>query len=371
VAANTHDVKLKGTFMKGRQVDLPTMIWLPELTEPAKNFQPFFAKKENKVLDCRNVWLLDYRNQGESDHHDSYDMEDLTADIIRFMDTNHITMATIGGHGFGAKVAAATASANLNRFTGVIQYEGGPVNHRYHEAWHEFASYVELAAKMNLNGMDGSQALRHLDTNISCAKWASIFKKNLDVESSTPSWKNNMTALYKNTRKFEPDTAIWSESYGLWPGQALAIFAANSKWIHLSTNTLPFYNVFPRLEGQFPQMINTHAADLEGPMTHWMHEDPNGDVWRLSQRMWRWLRWHDGANVLLADKSEAGWFFIPDRGVDYNTGTRHGEYNPEHVHHNYLYTDAYEVSREARGKEGASSGQFLPVGQFSPEDKQF
>ena len=87
--------------------------------------------------------------------------------------------------------------------------------------------------------------------------------------------------------------------------------------------------------------------------------------------MHRFLRWHDGADVLLADKSEAGWYFLPDRGVDYNTGTRHGEYNPEHVHHNYLYTDAYEVSREARGKEGASQGQFLPVGQFSPEDKQF
>ena len=44
-------------------------------------------------------------------------------------------MATIGGHGFGAKVAAATAAANLDRFTGVVQYEGGPIDHRYHEAW--------------------------------------------------------------------------------------------------------------------------------------------------------------------------------------------------------------------------------------------
>ena len=74
VAANTNDVRLKGTFLKGRQVDLPTMIWLPELTEPAKNFESFFTKRDNKVLDVRNVWLLDYRNQGESDHHDSYDM---------------------------------------------------------------------------------------------------------------------------------------------------------------------------------------------------------------------------------------------------------------------------------------------------------
>ena len=109
MAASTTDVKLQGTLLKGRQPDLPTMIWLPELTEPAENFRPFFAERKNKVLDVRNVWLLNYRNQGGSDHHASYDMEDIAADIIRFMDERQITMATIGGHGFGAKVGPTTA----------------------------------------------------------------------------------------------------------------------------------------------------------------------------------------------------------------------------------------------------------------------
>jgi hypothetical protein len=54
---------------------------------------------------------------------------------------------------------------------------------------------------------------------------------------------------------------------------------------------------------------------------------------------------------MLSDKSEAGWYNIPDRGFDIEQNTRHGEYNPEHVHHNYLYTDAYEKSRQARGIE--------------------
>ena len=130
--------------------------------------------------------------------------------------------------------------------------------------------------------MEGSQALRLLEQNISCSKWASIFKQNLDTDGSTPAWKCNMEGLAANMRKFNPDVADWSESYGLWPGQAMAIFAAQSRWIHLATNTLPFYNVFPRLENQFPGLINTHAESLEGPMTHWMHEDPNGDVWKLS-----------------------------------------------------------------------------------------
>ncbi len=285
------------------------------------------------MLDVRNVWLLDYRNQGNSDHHASYDMEEMADDIIRFMDERQITMATIGGHGFGAKVAAATASANMDRFTGVIQYEGGPLNHKYYEAYQELESYVDFASKMKLSTMDSSQAMRALDQNITCQKWASIFKQNLDV-SGTPFWKNNMDSLAANMRKFNPDVADWSESYGLWPGQTLAIFAANSRWVHLATNTLPFYNVFPRLQGQFPAQITTHAEGLEGPMTHWMHEDPEGESWRLSQRMWRWLRWHDGANVLLADKSEAGWYYLSDPGDDPNTRTTQNEKSPKHVHHN-------------------------------------
>lgn len=80
-----------------------------------------------------------------------------------------------------------------------------------------------------------------------------------------------MDALWKNTQKNYPDVASWHESYGLWPGNALALFAANSRWIHLATNTLPFYNVFPRLQGQFPGDINIHASDCYSPMNHWLH----------------------------------------------------------------------------------------------------
>ena len=72
-------------------------------------------------------------------------------------------MATMGGHGFGAKIAAATASANLDRFTGVIQYEGGPLDHRYYEAYQELDSYVKFAAKLDLTSMDGGAAIRQID----------------------------------------------------------------------------------------------------------------------------------------------------------------------------------------------------------------
>ena len=279
------------------------------------------------------------------------------------MDEKKITMATIGGHGFGAKVAAATAINNLNRFTGVIQLEGGPLEHKHYEAWHELSGYIQFAATLDLNALDANQVNKALEQNIHCKKWLSIFKQNLNQESGSLHWNFNVEDLAANSKKQSPDVTKWSHAQGLWPGQALALFATNSRWVHLATNTLPFYNVFPRLQGQFPGQINTHGDGLEGPMTHWIHEEPSEEVWHLSQKMWRWLRWHDGANVLLADKSEAGWYFIPDRGQ--SEGSVIGEYTPEHVHHDYLHTDAYEKSREARGVVGANHGEFLPRDQFS------
>ena len=68
-------VKLRGKFLKGRGEDLPTLIWLADVLEPAENFTKFFTREDNKIADVRNVWLLNYRNMGDSDHHDSFALD--------------------------------------------------------------------------------------------------------------------------------------------------------------------------------------------------------------------------------------------------------------------------------------------------------
>jgi hypothetical protein len=61
--------------IKGKQADLPNLIWLSDLLEPAENFNKFFSREDNKVRDVRNVHLLNTRNFGDSDHHDSFTLE--------------------------------------------------------------------------------------------------------------------------------------------------------------------------------------------------------------------------------------------------------------------------------------------------------
>ena len=68
-------MKLRGEFIQGSRPDLPTLIWLSDLVEPCENFHKFFNREDNKIRDLRNVWLLNYRNFGDSDHHDSFSLE--------------------------------------------------------------------------------------------------------------------------------------------------------------------------------------------------------------------------------------------------------------------------------------------------------
>jgi hypothetical protein len=69
-----------------------------------------------------------------------------------------------------------------------------------------------------MNNMDAAQVIKALEEGIPCAKWLSIFKQNLDLSAENPKWKFNLTDLNANTKKFQPDVAMWKESYGLWPG---------------------------------------------------------------------------------------------------------------------------------------------------------
>lgn len=216
--------------------------------------------------------------------------------------------------------------------------------------------------------METKDLEKSIDQIVTDPNWNKIFKDNIDSSKGAPAFNFNIEAMAKNMKKFQSDLAVWKESYGLWPGRAFAQFAAYSRWIHLSTNTLPFYNVFPRLQDEFPSNdFNIFGSD-ESTGNHWLHKTASdSEQFHLANRMHRWLRHKDGAHVLLMNKSETGTYYLRDRGTDYETGTKDGEYIPEHVHHNYLHTDAYEKSREARGVEGADKGEFLEKGKWSQE----
>jgi len=98
----------------------------------------------------------------------------MSNDIVRFMDEHKITLSTIGGHGFGAKVATATAINHMNRFTGVMCLDGGPIDHRYHEAYQELAQYIESVRNLNVEKLGSAEAIKKIHEKVPHPKWRNI-----------------------------------------------------------------------------------------------------------------------------------------------------------------------------------------------------
>ncbi len=118
---------------------MPTMLWFPEALDSAESWESWFQKSDNNVntyitqiLDYRNFWIVNSRNFGDSDHHDSFDLQEVSNDVLRFIDEKQLSIVTVGGHGYGAKIACAFGSYNMERTSGVICMEGGPMDHSYH-----------------------------------------------------------------------------------------------------------------------------------------------------------------------------------------------------------------------------------------------
>jgi pimeloyl-ACP methyl ester carboxylesterase len=90
----------------------------------------------------------------------------MSNDIVRFMDEKKLTLASIGGHGFGAKVATASAINHMTRFTGVICLEGGPLDHFYYEAYQELASYIEAVRNLRIETLSHQDAWKKVQEKI-------------------------------------------------------------------------------------------------------------------------------------------------------------------------------------------------------------
>jgi hypothetical protein len=61
---------------------------------------------------------------------------------------------------------------------------------------------------------------------------------------------------------------------------------------------------------------------------------------------------------LLSDRTELGWKGIPERDTKHLGISGAAEFVPEHVHHNYRYTDAYVKSKQRRNVAAANMNEF-------------
>ena len=250
---DTNSVNLRGSFLKSRKPDMPTLIFFPEVMESVENYEKFFSDPKHSILDYRNVWILNPRNFGNSDHNDSFRLNDAAEDVKRFMNQKKLSIASVGGHGYGAKVACAFSTLHMESTSGVVCVEGGPIDQSYHQSWNDIKDYIKIAHKLTVeSNSDYGEITKGLDKQIPSKRWRKILKNNLIDHGDKATWKFNMNKLALNVNRASSDITKFNSEFGMFGGRALAVWAAESHHIYLATNTIPFYRFFPKLEGKFP-----------------------------------------------------------------------------------------------------------------------
>ncbi|CAD8132386.1 unnamed protein product [Paramecium pentaurelia] len=338
----SENVVLRGVTIKGRYNDLPNLLFFTEACDPVENWIPFFSDPNNKILDYRNVHILSPRNFGTSDKHYSFDVQDLANDVVRYMYYNKITMATLSGHGFGAKVALAAGCYHPERTTGVFCIDYSPMDQRYHEAFTEFRGYIAKLSQINTKELTKSQIESYLKENIDCPKWRLIFSDNLiKLSSGQWDWKFALKFLHNNVSFNKADSiAFWPVKAGLYTGRAHFAFPEFSRWVHLGTNTLPMLKVCPQVRG-FGHDVHSVQGD-NNTLNHWIYEF-NNQSFVFASRFTKFLSMYDGVHLLLKDRTEVGKEFVPSIIYSKKDPNHiYSDYSPAHYYHNWRFNNVYK-----------------------------
>ena len=333
-------LRLHGTLLKSPNADMPTILAFPDLLENPESLRPLFNKK---LLEFRNVWLLSYRNSWNSERNDSMEPEEIAADVIRFMDRAKITTASALGSGFGGRVACQTGILKYHRITSVVSLDYSPMDLTGHAAYKELKEAIVNVSHIPLNSRTAvEQQVRSLVKN---QKLQRIIMNNLaEDEKKQMHWRSGFAELARcMNAKDERQNIGKFPIIGLYPGRALFLYGERSQWVHMSSNTIPMYSLFPTLYMRYGEFIDHYDTDC-----HNLHESEH--VTSIARRLAEFYRWFDGVNLLLKDRSEIGKVSVPIRGrtdllaneVKYLDEVGDGtiaKMVPVHRHHNWGFSD--------------------------------
>ena len=215
----------------------------------------------------RDVFLVDLRNHGESDHHASMTYEEMARDVARFADSRGLENYTLIGHNLGAKTAMMTATLFPHRVNGIICLDTAPATTAEDKKQLTLAS-LEQIKRLPVVGRTRKEALDLIKAEFKDEGIANFIANNLvysDADNhQTVEWSLNIDAIIANIDNIVgyPD----SPSVGKYEG--LAYFLNGALSVRYADEV--FTNAFP----------NARVAEVEGA-GHYIHIDKGSTVLQL------------------------------------------------------------------------------------------
>ena len=221
----------------------------------------FFASSRNwrqvaeKLAATFHVYVLDLRNHGASPHHPIMDYPSMAADLLQFMDTHHLTTASVLGHSMGGKVAMWFALNHPERIDKLIVVDIAPVNYK-----HCFNHLIQALKALPLPEINNrKQAELQLATAIPELGYRQFLLQNLILKDGAYCWRVDLDIFYSTAPNIIAFPAV--EQLTPFTGKTLFLAGEESNYVKPEAiNTL-----FP--EATLSVIVNAG---------HWLHVQQPG-----------------------------------------------------------------------------------------------
>jgi esterase len=134
------------------------MVFLHGLFGSSNNWR--YLSYSDSIRNKRNSVLIDLRNHGESDHHESMTYKEMADDVIRHLDKLKVEKFTLLGHSMGAKTAMHVAMKLKDRIDGLIIVDAAPKCHRDNSnIYSSTQAIIKAVSEMDLRDKTRRQAI--------------------------------------------------------------------------------------------------------------------------------------------------------------------------------------------------------------------
>jgi esterase len=176
--SNTNEVELSSYLTPANFNEVKkTLVFLHGLFGSSNNWR--YLSYSEAVRNRRNSLLIDLRNHGESDHHDSMTYNQMADDVIRHLDKLKIEKFTLLGHSMGAKTSMHIATKVKDRLDGLIIVDAAPKCHKDNKnIYGNTKAIVDAVSTFDLNDKTRRQVVDKFRENfVNIIKENQIFKR--------------------------------------------------------------------------------------------------------------------------------------------------------------------------------------------------
>ncbi|MDD5273391.1 MAG: alpha/beta fold hydrolase [Methylovulum sp.] len=187
-----------------------------------------------KLADKRQVYVLDMRNHGASEHHPVMDYPTMAADVLHFMNRQGIASASLLGHSMGGKTAMWFALNYPDYIDKLVVVDIAPVSYT-----HSFASLIAALKSLPLTGLDNrKQAETYLAAAIPDLSYRQFLLQNLLLDNGVYRWRVDLDIFARAADAivaFPPAQHLQPFS-----GQTLFVKGADSAYMQAAHTTALF-----------------------------------------------------------------------------------------------------------------------------------